>query len=525
MNYQKLDNSSSWHPHHQDKNSPLASRPFAVQAQRDPHTPPTQEEIENEAFNQHKFEAFGLQLKQDKGTITPVEQERLGVLQAKMDNFWAQRQQRMHGNSNYLEIIARHGQPPQPTVPVQPKLTVGEANDKYEQEADRVAAQVVEQIHAPTQSQKTGVQRQELEEEEELQAKPEISRLQRMDLPEEEEELQTKPDPLQRQELEQDEEELQMSPTLQRMGTEGGEVSADLEEEINAARGSGQSLAPELQAQMGQAMGVDFSGVRVHTDDRADTLNRSVGARAFTTGQDLFFKRGEYQPGSRGGQELIAHELTHVVQQNAKVVRRSSISQHSSETNVIGAISVVGRQVLQRADDYFPNGDAEPHVHIHDGGITFTSVGHRHKNLVAGDQIRQAAVNEVINLLKEAGDNRSLSIVAWIEQNVAKSTEEAPSRIEELKSMLIEMGGLSEQENGQSVITLWDEEGNQINYSAWGSLDQLLIDHDDDIEKSYHYWQNFQNSGGQVLLGSRRELTEEDMSNKNEQILSKRLYN
>jgi Domain of unknown function (DUF4157) len=66
---------------------------------------------------------------------------------------------------------------------------------------------------------------------------------------------------------------------------------------------------------MGQAMGTDFSRVRVHTDGQSDRLNRSIQAKAFTTGQDVFFRQGAYNPGSRGGQELIAHELTHVVQQ------------------------------------------------------------------------------------------------------------------------------------------------------------------------------------------------------------------
>jgi hypothetical protein len=66
---------------------------------------------------------------------------------------------------------------------------------------------------------------------------------------------------------------------------------------------------------MGQAMGADFSGVKVHTDAQSDQLNQSIQAKAFTTGQDVFFRQGEYNPGSRGGQELIAHELTHVVQQ------------------------------------------------------------------------------------------------------------------------------------------------------------------------------------------------------------------
>ncbi|WP_287359229.1 DUF4157 domain-containing protein, partial [Moorena sp. SIO3B2] len=60
---------------------------------------------------------------------------------------------------------------------------------------------------------------------------------------------------------------------------------------------------------------------RVHNDAQSDQLNQSIQARAFTTGKDIFFRQGEYNPGSRGGQELIAHELTHVVQQNQGKLR------------------------------------------------------------------------------------------------------------------------------------------------------------------------------------------------------------
>ena len=67
-------------------------------------------------------------------------------------------------------------------------------------------------------------------------------------------------------------------------------------------------------------MGHDFSGVRVHTSAESDTLNQQLSAKAFTTGQDIFFKQGEYNPGSSSGKELIAHELTHVVQQSSGVV-------------------------------------------------------------------------------------------------------------------------------------------------------------------------------------------------------------
>ena len=68
-------------------------------------------------------------------------------------------------------------------------------------------------------------------------------------------------------------------------------------------------------------MGVNLGGVNVHTSPEADELNQQLGAKAFTTGQDIFFRSGAYDPHSSAGQELIAHELTHVVQQGSGAVK------------------------------------------------------------------------------------------------------------------------------------------------------------------------------------------------------------
>ena len=106
------------------------------------------------------------------------------------------------------------------------------------------------------------------------------------------------------------------------------EVTPEFEQAIQSARGSGQPLDSNVRAQMEPAFGADFSSVRVHTDHRADSLNRSVDARAFTTGRDIFFRQGEYKPGSTTGEGLIAHELTHVVQQKGNVyAKKLEISQ------------------------------------------------------------------------------------------------------------------------------------------------------------------------------------------------------
>lgn len=94
-------------------------------------------------------------------------------------------------------------------------------------------------------------------------------------------------------------------------------VANDVEAEIERARGAGQPLDRAARSQMEGALGADLGNVRVHADQRADNLSQALDARAFTTGQDVFFRQGHYAPGSPEGRELLAHELTHVVQQGA----------------------------------------------------------------------------------------------------------------------------------------------------------------------------------------------------------------
>jgi hypothetical protein len=108
---------------------------------------------------------------------------------------------------------------------------------------------------------------------------------------------------------------LQRELKLSRRESGEQEVGTNLEAAIERKRGSGQTLDEPLRAHMESALGSDFSGVRVHTDSESDSLNRALNAVAFTTGQDVFFSRGAYSPDTSAGRELVAHELTHVVQQ------------------------------------------------------------------------------------------------------------------------------------------------------------------------------------------------------------------
>lgn len=112
----------------------------------------------------------------------------------------------------------------------------------------------------------------------------------------------------------------------QRSGDQPFDLDDDTAGRIGRERGGGQPLDGGVQAQMGEAVGADFGGVRVHTSAESDSLNRDLSARAFTTGQDIFFREGAYQPHSAGGQELLAHELTHVVQQGSGAVGGSAAS-------------------------------------------------------------------------------------------------------------------------------------------------------------------------------------------------------
>jgi hypothetical protein len=105
-----------------------------------------------------------------------------------------------------------------------------------------------------------------------------------------------------------------------------------VESSIQQLRGAGQPLAEPIRQPLEEAFGADFGAVRAHTDTQADELNRSMQAKAFTIGQHIFFRQGEYRPACRDGQALLAHELTHVVQQHSStldaVIQRQTMEFH-----------------------------------------------------------------------------------------------------------------------------------------------------------------------------------------------------
>ena len=101
------------------------------------------------------------------------------------------------------------------------------------------------------------------------------------------------------------------------VGADGGDLDDDTHDEIRRVAGRGHPLTADTRTAMEGAFGADFGAIRLHTDSSADRLSRRLSATAFTTGADVFFRAGTYQPATRVGASLLAHELAHTVQQGA----------------------------------------------------------------------------------------------------------------------------------------------------------------------------------------------------------------
>jgi hypothetical protein len=209
---------------------------------------------------------------------------------------------------------------------IQAKLKNSQKGNKYEQDALGVADQVMNTVEPHLQR-----QIESEEKEESLQTKliaDQITPLvQRQNEPEEEEEIQTKMsdnDQIQRQEAEPEEEEGETLQTKQVKGT-SPQSSAKLDAQINTVKSGGRPLPVSTRKFFEARLGSDFSQVRIHDDVRAANTAKSLNAKAFTLGKDVAFGAGQYMPETKEGKKIIAHELTHVVQQGKKNHIKSKI--------------------------------------------------------------------------------------------------------------------------------------------------------------------------------------------------------
>lgn len=185
----------------------------------------------------------------------------------------------------------------------QAKLNVGEPDNQYEKEADFLADKVVGQssitgndFFAPSSTAAKSIQEKPLADS--------VTPLIQMEEKKEEEE------PIQKQ-SEEEEEPIQM----QKAPNQPENQVADIEDHINKGRGNGKSLDGKVKSQMENGFGTSFEGVKIHTDQASASISDRLGAQAFTTGPDIYFNSGKYNPETTSGQKLLAHELTHTIQQ------------------------------------------------------------------------------------------------------------------------------------------------------------------------------------------------------------------
>lgn len=169
-------------------------------------------------------------------------------------------------------------------------LTVGKPNDRFEREADQMGEQV---------------SRMPLGGFSGMGFSPSVSLLQR-------------------QETDEPEIQAKSMPNLQRKADGGMQTSGQFTTQVQAGAGGGTALSAPVQQQMSSAFGADFSSVRIHTDTRAAQLSNDIGAKAFTYKNDIYFNENQYDTSSSDGRFLLAHELTHTVQQGA-AVRRATL--------------------------------------------------------------------------------------------------------------------------------------------------------------------------------------------------------
>lgn len=193
------------------------------------------------------------------------------------------------------------------SVKLQPKLTLGTPGDRFEQEADRNADMVmrsdslVGQISAaePAQLQRDGAETCKFEDEKEK----------------DEEDVEKEDSIPGEAKFEEQPDQKPADKVSPKRANPDGTMPTDFESRMDASRGSGVALGAQTREFMESRFGYDFSGVRIHTGSHAETMNRDIRSYAFTSGSDIYFNSGQYRPDTDSGKHLLAHELTHVVQQ------------------------------------------------------------------------------------------------------------------------------------------------------------------------------------------------------------------
>lgn len=241
--------------------------------------------------------------------------------------------------------------------PVQTKLSIGSPNDKYEQEADATADRVIQNWSSDNGTSKTSDSINTVV--------PNIQNKDDEDLDKKEDEIDTKriDTKLQRKPIfESDADTSKNNHVQARLATIGVQrkkasssgTSSSVESGISSSKGSGAPIDTDTRMKMESNIGADFSGVKIHTGTDANRMNKDLGAQAFTHGSDIYFGEGKYDTQSSSGRHLLAHELTHTVQQGAAIQRKPEISSTSLTVQTFPGEDSVRDWMGDKADKYIP---------------------------------------------------------------------------------------------------------------------------------------------------------------------------
>ena len=214
-----------------------------------------------------------------------------------------------------------HASQNQPDQFFQAKLTVGQPGDQYEQEADAMADKVVQEkaqddtIQAQAENK---IQAQSIAE----RVTPLVQR--RSD----DQKVQANGD--EEEQLSMEAEEGESEEAVQMKQQASADPPVGFEQQLNQNSG-GEAMDQETLSGMEQSFGADFNEVRVHTDSQAVQMSQAIGAHAFTHGNDIYFNDNQYNPKEDSGQHLLAHELTHTIQQGSSPAIQNSTIQKEGE--------------------------------------------------------------------------------------------------------------------------------------------------------------------------------------------------
>lgn len=373
-------------------------------------------------------------------------------------------------------------------APIQAKLNVGKPNDKYEKEADAVADNVVQRLAVPEKSTaaERGIQAKPIgsaisplvqtkcaacEQEEKLQKKEEgleenMPSLMRKAIFESNEESENKPS-IQRKchHCKMEEKGLQRKETANAATT----ASPSVESNLSHSKGSGTPLSASVNSSMSNAFGADFSKVRVHTDSTATQMSRQLNAQAFTHGSDIYFNSGKFDTTSRSGQHLLAHELTHTVQQAGAI---ANCTKNKSNDSTIHKSDDPVSKPTATPEGFAKQEGGKVEIHLTQFPLKqYASTFNLGNNILMPNTKRETNQKEI---WKDATKNHVEKFITdFIDKKNLKT--EPLLMLTLLKNPEAKIIGEKDQLKNEIAVPFWDKGGNPVIHQVEHSIDWQIL--------------------------------------------------